>query len=387
MKKILYLLIISMSSIVAKAQFTIGTGDNILEISGRTSFYYNNRFLKSGESDKKNNRFKLRDAIINIEGRNRNIWEYRLQADIADIAAGTSDDPENPGLMDASITYKGLSFLNIKMGYGKVPYSYLGMVPFSSTPYWQRAQLVRGDIFSRRDVGVTLSSSFWEDKVNLYGGIYTGLGELSLKGDNDASGGLEYISRIEVSYPVSTKYREIDLVHTPIPIFTLGVNGRYANKKLPEGEVFPDGAVGGYGIKVINGEKYTYGLDLGFQYYGFTTQFEIHQVKARPQNDQDQLYQGYTASQANNHIYAGGLVGQINYHFKDLGTTLSTRYEELDLSDLVPGKSKRISAALEQKLKGLDASIRLQYFNIMEEETIDALKWRNQLRIGTVINF
>ncbi len=386
MKRLLYILcLLFISNSPLKAQLTISNGEHIAEFSTRLSTYYNQRFLKSGEEDAKKNRFKLRDAQFKVEGRIRTTWEYELQVDFADIAMGDID-AENPGIMDANVTYKGLSFVDIKLGYGKLPYSRSSLVPFPYAAYWQRAQIARGDLFSRRDVGLTLSKSLWKNRINSYAGVYTGLGELSLQGDNDASGSPEFVGRVDVSYPASSKYREIDYSHSPVPLISLGVNGRYADKTLPEGEEFPDDAAGEYGMKIIDGKKYTYGMDFTLLYRGWSAQFEIHQIKGEPRNDDDALLQGLDAVQTDGYFLAGGYLTQISYFLKNWNTILSARYEELDLTDLVAGNSKRAGAAINYHIDGFDASIRIQYFKILEEESIDPLKWHDQIRVGMVLN-
>ena len=96
------------------AQVTISNGKHIIEISGSISTYYNNRQLKFGEEDKNKNRFKLRDAQLDIEGRVGSDYEYNLKLDFADMAANNSGveiDPENPGLMEATIKYKGFQIM------------------------------------------------------------------------------------------------------------------------------------------------------------------------------------------------------------------------------------------------------------------------------------
>lgn len=391
MKNIYYTLILSFFvSLAAQAQLTISNGDHVMEISGSASTYYNQRIMKDDEYNHDKDRFKLRDAQINIEGRIRNIWEYKLQVDLADMSANTANaviDPENPGLMDASVTYKGLGFMGIKAGYSKVPYSLSSMVPFTFSPYWQRAELTRGSLFSRRDVGVTLSSSLWKQRINLYGGIYSGLGEMALAGDNDASGNPEFIGRAEFSYPSRFRYRLIDDRHTPVPMFMVGINGRYANKTLPDGEVFPDNVTSDYGMKLVNGKKYVYGFDASFMYGGFSAQFEMHQIKGEPKKSSDPLFQGLTPAQTGGYFLAGGYIAQVNYFIKEAKTIVSCRYEELDLSDLVAGSSKRISPAIAYQISGYDAMIKFQYFNILKEESIDPLKWTEQYRLGIQFNF
>ena len=219
MRNIFHVLFILLIGGVAQAQISISTGEHNIEISARISTFYNHRFLKEGENDRDKNRFRLRDAQLILEGRLKDEWEYEVQVDFADIGSNISGDvdPENPGLMDAFVTYKGLDVFNIKLGYSKLPYSRSSLTPFPYSTYWQRALIARGDIFSRRDVGVTLYKDYWKKRVNAYAGIYTGLGEFSISGDNDASGNLEFIARVDLSYPAPMKYRQVDYIHTPIP--------------------------------------------------------------------------------------------------------------------------------------------------------------------------
>lgn len=372
------------------AQVTLSNGKHILEISGSVATYYNYRWLKPGEQDRSKDRFKLRDAQIELEGRIGSDFEYGLKVDFADIAAnnGTATiDPENPGLMEASITYKGLSFVAVELGYGKLYYSRNALVPFDFTPYWQRAELTRGSVFATRDVGITLLKNFWKQRANVYVGAYTGLGEISLSGDNDPSGNLEFVGRFDISYPSRYRYREIDDRHSPIPMFSLGVNGRFMNKKLPSGEVFPTDAASQYGLKVIDGKRYVYGLDASFQYLGFSAQFEIHQIKAEPQQPNDPLFNNLTLAQTKGYILAGGYIAQVNYFIKPWKTILSARFEALDLNDLVPGHSRRFSPAIAYQIHGYNAMIKAQYFNVSKEESIDPFKWKEQFRIGLQLQF
>ena len=372
-------------TITGNAQFIISSGKNVLEISSSFSEYYNSRSLKPGENDYSKNRFRLRDAQLGLEGRIGNDFEFSVKVDFADLAANNINavvDPENPGLLDANVTYKGFKYFDIQMGYGKLYYSRNAMVPFEQTAYWQSPELTRGSIFSTRDVGVTLMKNFWKQRANVYLGAYTGLGELSIGGDNDPSGALEYIGRFDISYPARFRYREIDERHTPIPMFSLGVAGRYANKTLPAGQVFPSNATSSYGLKVIDGERYVYGFDAAAQYQGFSAQFEIHQMKARPQNANDPLFHNYTPAQTNGYFLAGGYIAQVNYYVKGWRTILSARYEELDLNDLVKGNSQRFSPAIAYRLKGVKAMFKFQYFNIIKEESIDPFSWKDQYRFG-----
>jgi len=376
-------------SVVASAQLTISNGQHVLEISGSISTYYNHRILKPESDNRNKDRFKLRDAQIQLEGRIKDLYEYELQVDFVDLAQSAAGliDPENPGLMDAYIRYKGLSFVDVQVGYGKLHYSRSSMVPFIYSPYWQRAELVRGDIFSRRDVGVTLMKALWKQRINVYAGVYTGLGELSLLGDNDASGKPEYASRVDFAWPARYRYRDIDTKISPVPMFAIGVNGRYSNKRLPTGRSFPTNSQGEYGLKLTNGERYVYGFDATFQFKGFSAQFEMHQLRGQPQFVGDYQLQGYSPEQNGGYFLAGGYVSQVNYFCKKIKTIVSVRFEELDLNDLVPGNSQRLSGAVAYQIKGFDSMIKFQYFNILKEESIDPIRWTEQFRIGWQLTF
>lgn len=365
------------------SQLSISNGVHNIEITGAISGYYNYRVLKPGETDMKKNRFRLRDAQIQIEGRIGRKWAYELQFDIADMAQGGGlVDGENPGLMDAYVEYKGIPYFDVRAGFGKTPYSRGSQVPFIYSPYWQRAQIIRGDVFARRDIGVTFSKSLWRQRINLYGGIYNGLGEMSLRGDNDASGGLEYIVRADIAYPVRFRYQEIDTRHVPIPMFQLGLNGRYSKRNLPAGASFPAFASGAYGLTVLDGERYLYGLDFAAMYKGLSLNFEIHQYRGQPRNPNSLLLQGLPVEQTERYFLAGGFVAQLSYFIMPLKTIVSARYEQLDLNDLVNGRSDRASLAFAYQIDGFSSMIKMQFFQVMREESIDELSWTEQFRIG-----
>lgn len=382
--KLFFALLISAISLNVSAQVSITAGNHNVEISGAISAYYNQRFLKPTFSDYKKNRFKLRDAQIQIEGRYKNNIEYEFQFDIADLAlGGNSIDPENPGLMDAYVTFKYIPNLDITAGYGKTPYSRSSMVAFINTPFWQRAELVRGDIFSRRDVGITLNSNFWKQRINLYAGIYTGMGELTLRGDNDPSGRPEYMGRVEFAFPARYRYQDIDTKVSPVPMFVVGGNVRYVNKTQQAGSSLPANSQGEYLVKIIDGKKTGFGGDASFQYMGFSAQFEIHQFILRPSNPNSFLFQGTDPDFNKGYVRVGGYYSQLNYFSKKFNSIVSARYESLNINDLAEGRLERLSIAYAYQIKGFNAMIKAQYFHNLNEETqIDPLSWNDQFRIG-----
>ena len=79
---------------------------------------------------------------------------------------------------------------------------------------------------------------------------------------------------------------------------------------------------------------------------------------------------------------AGGMVAQLNYFSKSWKTILSCRYEEMNISDLVAGKSKCFSPAIAYQINGFNAMIKAQYFGVISEDPLDTLSWNEQFRIG-----
>ena len=370
----------------ADAQVTLGNGDNSLEISGLISTYYNYRSLETGVEEKDKNRFNLRDAQIQLEGRKGNNWEYKLQVDLADILQ-KSADPENPGLMDAWIQYKGFKLFDVRVGYGKIAWSRSSLTPFTYSPYWQRAEFLRGSFLSRRDIGVDVSKTFWKQRASIDLGIYTGLGEASLGGDNDASGALEYTGRFTLGWPTQFRNREIDDRHVRIPMFGLGLSGRYTKRNLPAGEFFPAGAASDYGIKVIDGTKRTVGIDFAAQWQGISAQFELIQSQLTPSDTSSNFLQGYTRQQTDGHFFAGGWVAQLNYHFAPAKLIISGRYETSNANDLLIGINERVSGAIAYQINGYQSMIKAQFIHIISSESINAGDWTNQFRIGWQYQF
>ncbi len=377
---------------VVLAQYVFVKGDHTLQLSGQLSVYYNHRILKDGEEDKKNNRFRLRDMQVGFNGRKGNVWEYKLRADLADLAAnaggGAALDPENPGLMSAYVVYKALP-VHIQLGYDKLPYSLSSMQTFEGSVFWQRGQLLRGDFFSRRDAGLTLSTSLWQQRINIYGGVYTGLGEnIIVNNDNDPSGRPEFVGRVDVAYPSRYRYRELDLVSVRIPMVRLGANVRHTDKTQPPGEVLPEGVAGEYGLRIIDGKRTVYGVDAAFQFRGFSAQFEAHTLNLKPAQPNDPLYSNTSDAVNKGVVKAGGIQGQVNYCYLPARSVLSVRYENYNLNDLITGHTERLGVGYAYMFHGMDIAFKIHYYKILnEDQKSESLKWTDQVRVGFQYEF
>lgn len=370
-------------SVILRAQDDQGN----ISINARSSFYLNQRWgWDSAYSDRKQNKFFLRNAQMQIRGNAGKHTRFFFGFDIAQIIS-KGNDPQNPALLDASIQYQGFSFADILLGYDKVCYSRNNQVSFFDSPFWQRAEITGGAFYGRRDIGLTLHKKLLRKKLGLWVGVYSGMGEAILQGLNAPSGKYEYVIRAEYSWPVVVKYRELDESHSVIPIFSAGMNGKYCDKSLPAGEIFAGGTTGEFATKVVNGEKYTYGADFSMMWQGFSLQAEIHQLRMQLRDSTDGLLYSLPNSVTKRTVFTGGFFIQGNYFSKKLQSGLSLRYEELNYNDLVAGYFARWGIAACWKPKNSKCMLKAQYFyNLKEETVIDNLNHREQIRVGLQIN-
>ncbi len=358
----------------SNAQFSITKGNDNFQIGLRSCTFYNNRLYEPDEDDLKKDRFRLRDMQIEFKAKFNNNWKVVLQTDLADFASGSTQDEDN-GLMEAHVTYSPFSYgPEIKFGFDKVCYSRSSLTSLYSTPFFSRAEVVSGDFFARRDVGLQITQGFKNDRILVYGGVYTGMGEASLSGDNDASGKLEYMGRIEFSYPSKFRYNDIDEKISQRPMFTVGANVRYAEKKTDTGV--------DYVIKTVNGKKSVMGLDAAFQWKGFSFLFEIHKAHLIPNDTMRVINSG------NNNINAGGYLIQAAYKIRQWRSVFAIRYDEINPNDLIQNDINRsVTYAYRYSIPSSNTSIMVNYMYRLPYVDTD-VKWkRDDFRIGIVTNF
>jgi hypothetical protein len=389
-------------------QISLSNGNHNLEISGSISTYYTARFYTSGNEenhinddlklgfDKGKNKFALRDAQLKLEGRIGKIWNYDFQMDFADLL-NKADIGENPGLLDANVTYKGIPFLDVIAGYQKLPYSRNSLVPFNYSPYWQRSEMTRGEFFSRRDIGVTFHSALLNERLNVYLGTYSGLGEQVLTmygGDNDPSGTLEALGRIDFAWPSRYRYRDYDVNSSPIPMFAVGLAGRYVERKYSSFIQGDD-----YYLRVIAGKRTMVTADLSCQYKGFSGQVEFHGAEYRPTNDVDpdagnarfRENRGTKSfkigTKPTDFFRAGGIVSTLSYSNRKLKSIFSVRYDNFNPNDVIEKNTEEtLSFAYAYMLNGFNAVIKAQYWHrLVDRKNPLIQRFDDQIRIG--INF
>lgn len=375
------------------SQISFTNGENAMEISGVIGVYYNYRILdknlatnhignlSTNPLDKKKNTFTLNTARINFQGLYGRKIEYRVQFDVAQLGYGSTNG-ELPAVLDAYMAYKPWIGGRITVGYQKLPYSANSLASIATQPYWQRAEITRGDIFSRRDVGVTLKQSLFNERINLYGGIYSGMGEYILNavtnGDNDAQGSPEVIGRADFS---TQKYNYNDIFDTKnfnTPVFNIGFNGRYVERKasLP--------GLTDYDLKIVAGKKTTIGMDAAFAYKGFSGQFEIHQLIIHPVGADTARLQGEKTT----YFKAGGMLAELNYYNRKYKSGVFVRYDNLIPNDLIKNNMEQtLSFGYNYFMRGAKSVLKVQYFYRLDKNNPALQRVSDQVRLGWMFTF
>lgn len=372
----------------AASQVSFSNGENAFEISGVISALYNYRILDptmatnhvsnnpNNPLNHKKNNFQLATARINLQGMNGRQFEYRIQFDVAQLGYSSATG-EFPAVLDAYGAYRPWQNTKITFGYQKIPYSANSLATYAQQPYWQRAEITRGDIFSRRDVGITVKQSFFNERINLYGGIYSGMGEYILTsltgGDNDPNGKPEFAGRIDFSTQ-KLNYNDIyDTRNMRTPLFNVGFNARYSEKTVSMPGIVD------YDLKIVSGTKKIIGADAAFMYRGFSAQFEIHQLIINPTNADTARLQGRDTK----YFRAGGFFGELNYFNRKLKSGAFVRYDNFIPNDLIQNNMEQtLSFGYNFFLKGFRSVMKAQYFYRLDKHNAALLRNADQFRIG-----
>ena len=150
-----------------------------LEVTGLVTATFTNRD-NVNIHNKYLNFFDARNAQLRLEY-NYKIVRCVVQADIASLTLGNFD-PENLGLMDIWFQVKPVGALKVRAGFFKVRYSRSSLVSEYDSPFFNRSEICRGQIFGSRDFGLNVNYAFFRGLLNVNVGTYTGLAETSLKG-------------------------------------------------------------------------------------------------------------------------------------------------------------------------------------------------------------
>ena len=375
MKKIipLFVLLNLFQSITMNAQFTLVKPNGYMEISGYFLGYYNYRAYPSGTTDFKNNTFAMDYAVLDFNGMHSKIWHYEFKMNtVAFVVPGTDDG----AIMEANASYNSLNDdLMIKFGYGKLPFDRSSMLENIEFPYFERPDMDRGSVYTRRDMGVTVRYSLFNKKINLYAGAYDGIGTNVLLGKNDPSGNLEFVGRAEFSYPARYRNQEVDIVQLQVPVIAFGIDGRYSNKQSP---------MAGDSTLLIDGIKMASSANVDFLYKGFTAHLEVLRMKMLPRNSDTVLLEGKPTK----YLVLGGVAASLNYFIKPIKTLVAVRYDQYNPNDIILGDMQQtVSYCVNYMFDGQRAMIKAQYWQRIKDSNAATVWKPNEFRVGFQLMF
>jgi hypothetical protein len=355
-------------------QFTQSAGDKVLQTSGMILPFFNHRFYPESTDTFKKNRFNMDFAVIRFDGMAKKHIHYEIQLNFPAIYDSEVSDEL---LMQSTIEWRSRKDnFNIRAGYDKLPFSRSSLNPMSKSPFMQRPEMVRGKTFNRRDAGITLEKNFWNKRLNLFGGVYSGMGMASIVGDNDDNGKYLYVARVEASYPSKARDGEMDTDHIPLPNVSVGFGGMFSEKTVTTGTDYP--------LLTVDGKKRSLGGDFTFMFKGFTVigEYVLYNVTPR---DQTMLY-----GKPTDHYNASGQYLLVNYYFKKIKSLVAARYDQFDPSDLLKGNARNnLSTGIDFCLDGFNSVIKVHFIKRLSDTSLEGLDpWTDdQLRIGWQLKF
>jgi hypothetical protein len=283
--------------------------------------------------------------------------------------------------------------VHVKFGFDKIPFSQSNITHEHESPMFSHPKLTGGDFFPRRDLGVTLNTSFLTaDKLCLYAGAYTGMGENFFEYSNDPSGTFEYVGRAEFCYPSKMDHSLMDDENSPILHFRVAANARYENKTQPSGSpsvatAYPD-MVAPYNTRMVDGERTIYGGDAIAKYRGFAATFETDIINMRPHSQSDGLFNGTAGSFNKNVVHAGGFITGLSYTAQKLKSALYVNYERYDWNDLKAGMNEWLEFGYAYKVKDYNSCFKIEYYRpLTEDASYKVLKYDGEIRVGYQVVF
>lgn len=352
-------------SIVSSAQTTFVKGSNVLELSGILNTYYS--FIDH-QGTSNNFGFDFRDARFILAGESGRRLKFQLMVDFSDLNA---IDTTDGFVKDAYVNLDLPSKFDIFFGYQRVPFGRISNISIFTTVFNDRPTISSGALYYRRNLGVVLKKKLLTDRLNIFAGIFNARNQNRLS--EIQINGLTYAIRIDYSTASTIQNEELDIRHSPIPVFSIGLNAMHSdhNQNL-EFELFP---------LEIEGRKWITAIDMALFYQGFSFQFEA--TKAWAKNDQN-IGIGFS-----NDFKSTGYHFSANYYFKKLRSVLGSRYEAFCPNDFkFDSNFKSVSFAYNYLFdQSQDVVLRLEYKYFLSLDDISFLNNSRQVHLGLQYKF
>ena len=296
---------------IGYSQVTFARGDNVLELSGVLNSYFS--MLKAPDGGTSYT-FRLRDARLMLRGEHMPKFKYQFMIDFAEV---NSESRLDYFIVDAYVNIDLPSGTDAYVGFQRLPISRNSNVSTFVSVFSRRPPISDGALYYRRGMGAMIHKKFVYNRLNLYAGAYSNSG--ALRNFEDETLRLAYVGRVDFAFPGRSRFEEVDIRHSPIPVFGIGLNFLNTRHKseLRE-EMFP---------LQIQGRKNVGAIDLGIMYQGFSFQFEITQAWLKRDDDAD--------AELARDFMSNGLHASINYYFKSFKSLFAFRFELFNPDDSI----------------------------------------------------
>lgn len=334
---------------------TFSANGNDLEIGGFMVVFYQFRPKYTGDTkSSKNNVVTLDDARVSFRGDVKGQLFFHFETNLAALGSWLGADPttntvtpfsspKDMPITECHVTYKiPVTQIQLKVGYMKVPFGLLNLEDKQNSFFQERWKFGNGDYDPRRDAGLQLYRDFWHERINITGGVFSGMGENIIYGIQDHQGRLMYAGRIELMNQ-HMNWNEYEKSNKDIPAARIAANVKYNDKTEFSGDgtdVFST-----ENVRTIDGQKLSYGGDVDVCWHGFSLIGEWQQHQLKPHNDAgngllallNEDAAGLTDVEHKTvtvkYLEQGGYYIEANYFNRKWLSGVAVRYDQYNLSE------------------------------------------------------
>jgi hypothetical protein len=287
----------------AVSQITFVKGDNAIELSGVLNSYFRTFDPAQGNPL---SAFDLRDARLVISGEHHPRFKYEFALDFAEVNDETRLDYF---IIDANVNIDLPSGFDAYVGFQRLPISRNSNVSAFVSVFSRRPPMSGGALYNRRGMGVMFRKKMAHNRVNFHAGVFDSQG--AVRNINGKQISLAYVARADFAFPARVRFEEVDVRHSPDPLFAVGLNFLYSqHSEEREVELFP---------LYLDGSKTLGAVDFAFMYEGVSVQAEVTRAWLQRDDDAEDSLPGSFVSQ--------GMHVSVNYYAKSIKSVFAARFE------------------------------------------------------------
>jgi hypothetical protein len=290
-------------SLSASGQITFVKGDNAIELSGVLNSYFRTFDPAQGNPV---SAFDLRDARLKISGEHHPRFKYVFTLDFAEVNDETRLDYF---IIDAYVNIDLPNMFDAYVGFQRLPISRNSNVSAFASVFSRRPPMSGGALYNRRGMGAMFRKKMAHNRVSFHAGVFDANG--AVRNINGKQISLAYVARADFAFPSRVRFEDVDVRHSPNPLFAFGMNFLYSkHSEEQEVELFP---------LYIDGQKTLGAIDFAFMFQGISLQAEVTRAWLERDDDAEDGLAGSFVSQ--------GMHVSLNYYYKAIKSVFAARFE------------------------------------------------------------